>query len=246
MMTNDNVVTMTGETYNGEIHRGLGHHMKAATDGIAKRKALYQKNKRPFDPNAHIFLWRNNISYQDALLQMMLALLKPYDEGETVQRWRSQSVAAQYITRVFFAHMIAHRRPVTISDIESRMLEDTGVEYDRKTIRDIMNNGVELGLLAKLETESTHRYMATNLLNEEMFERMVIKITDPRVIHFARLVLTYHTMTKIGTETTDRESDGQQTFDPYRTVQEELNDGTYNEIMLELIAREEKFPVSED
>lgn len=246
MMTNENVVTMTGETYNGQVHKGLGHHMKAATDGIAKRKKLYTDNKRPFDTNAHIFLWRNNISYQDALLQAMLAVLQPYDIGGTTQRWRSQSIAAQYITRVFFAHMIAHRRPVTISDIESRMLEDTGVEYDRKTIRDIMNNGVEVGLLVKLETESTHRYMATNLLNEEMFERMVIKITDPRVIHFARMVLTYHTMTSIGTETTEREGDGQQSFDPYRTVQEEMCDGKYLDVVDMLIGREELIPVSED
>ena len=55
---------------------------------------------------------------------------------------------------------------MTVSDIESRLMSDAAVEYDRNTIRDVLNYGVELGLLTKSETDGkkSHKYSATKTL----------------------------------------------------------------------------------
>ena len=130
---------------------------------------------------------------------------------------------------------------MTVSDIESRLMGDAAVEYDRNTIRDVLNYGVELGLLTKSETdgEKSHKYSATKTLYEEMFERMLIKVTDPNVVHFARLVMTYHNMTKIGENTIQLEEDGLQEFGPTETVQNDVCAGKYDAVIERLLAEED-------
>ena len=227
--------------YNGEAANGLGNHLHAARKGIERRRRIYRDHKRPFDTNAHIFLWRNNITYQEALLNAMLTMLRPTKVGTTTGRWREMSQASQIITRVFFNQVIRAGRSVTVSDIESRLMSDAAVEYDRNTIRDVLNYGVELGLLTKSETDGkkSHKYSATKTLYEEMFERMLVKVTDPAVVHFARLVLTYNSMTKIGENTIQLEEDGLQDFGPTETVQNDVCAGKYDAVIERLLAEED-------
>jgi len=228
-------------SYNGDTANGLGHHLNAVRKGTERRRKIYNDHKRPFDTNAHIFLWRNNITYQEAMLNAVLTMLRPTKVGTTTGRWREMSQASQIITRVFFNHVVRVARSVTVSDIESRLMGDAAVEYDRNTIRDVLNYGVELGLLKKMETdgEKSHRYSATKKLYEEMFERMLVKVTDPAVVHFARLVLTYNNMTEIGKTTNQLEEDGLQEFGPMReTIQYDVCAGKYDDIIERLMAEE--------
>jgi len=235
------IVNLKERLYNGPTFVGLGHHLHSARKGIERRLKIYRDHKRPFDTNAHIFLWRNNITYQEALLNAMLTMLRPTKVGTTTGRWREMSQASQIITRVFFNQVIRAGRSVTVSDIESRLMSDSNVEYDRNTIRDVLNYGVELGLLTKSETDGqkSHKYSATKTLYEEMFERMVVKVTDPAVVHFARLVLTYNSMTEIGEHTYRREEDGIQEFGLTKTVQEDVLDGRYDEVIEAMLDAEE-------
>ena len=68
---------------------------------------------------------------------------------------------------------------------------------------------------------------------------MLVKVTDPAVVHFARLVLTYNSMTKIGENTIQLEEDGLQDFGPTETVQNDVCAGKYDAVIERLLAEED-------
>ncbi|MDG1415965.1 MAG: hypothetical protein P8R39_11475 [Alphaproteobacteria bacterium] len=222
--------------------RDLPEHMRIAKEGIKRRKALYEKHKRPFDLNSHNWFYRNQVTIQLALLDASLAILAPIPDGVSpaVSSWRDKTLTSKLITRVYFKIMVQKHGPCTVSEIEVACPDMTGFEYDRKTIKACLDDGVELALLTRSVTGVTTSYAPTLLLKEEMFQRALIKVTDPRITRFAKVVATFAQMIELGKFTMSMEAEGEQTFETSvaghpihadRMLQERLMDGEFDELL---------------
>lgn len=217
----------------------LGKHMSRAKAGIEKRKTeIYDKYDRPFEVNSHVWLWRNNISFSVALVDAMIDVLTPLDTGSELERWRTISPIHQIISRVFMSLTIAKRRNISVSDIEVELSNNHRVEPDRKTIKKVLDDGFDVGLLTRTG-DNRHMYSMTLVMKEQLYERLVAKITMPSLVKLSKMVLTYHSMTEIALETVAREESGTQDFDPYRAVPEMLNYGAYDDAINALLSLEE-------
>ena len=143
------------------------------------------------------------------LVDAMIDVLTPLDTGSELEKWRTISPIHQIISRVFMSLTIARRRKISVSDIEVELSNDNRIEPDRKTIKKVLDDGFDVGLLARTG-DSRHMYSMTAIMKEQLYERLVAKITMPSLVKLSKMVLTYHSMTEIALETVAREESGTQ------------------------------------
>ena len=231
-----------------EALRSLGNQIKKATEGINRRRHIYEKytDVERFSVMTHAWTWRNNITLQDLLVKALLRMTTPtpHDVGPTITKWRSISPNAHFVIRCYQQCVVEHRQASTISQIEVETERLTGVAVSRDTVADILDGGVDLGLLKQIGNKSTYRYIGTNLFWEENFNGAIYKYMQPEVREFAKAVLTLHTMHDTAKMTRARERDGQQynpanyfgdenTPDPHTTrlsIMENISRGVYDEV----------------
>tara|TARA_Y100000814_G_C12238151_1_gene370650 strand:- start:113 stop:859 length:747 start_codon:yes stop_codon:yes gene_type:complete len=211
--------------------RALGAQMLKVISGMGRRQIIYEKysDVEKFSVNTHVWFWRNNVTLQHLLLRATLALTRPTpaDVGPVVQKWRSTSPTANFVTRCFMQCVVEKRSSVTISEVEVETERMTGVGVSRDTVAKILDDGVGLGLLEQVGNNSAYKYVGTELYWEECLDRAVYKYLQPEVREFAEAATTIHKMHDMAKTTRTRERDGFQWFDPQLSLQENLNRGIY-------------------
>lgn len=167
-------------------HKNLREHIKFAIHVFKKRGEFYRERGLELSPTVHTFLWQNRRYVIDVTTRAMLALFKlRKDESPLIAQWRSTSPLNGAIAREV-QDVLIQRREATLSRLATAA-EDTG---SREAVRRCLKIGVDLGLLK----HKANQYSITPLYADELFSRSILRLRDPDIVEFARVVMSLHNL----------------------------------------------------
>ncbi len=203
----------------------LSEHVAGMQKSVNRRREIYKACNTRFSVNPFIFLWRSR--YRAIYLFSMMGLwLQEHPAidtyGATIRKWRnSHSKVGFIITRSIIAAGV-QRKYFTRAEIEVAV----GSAAKSTAVKAVIRTGVEYGLLIKSNGD---RYSLTALCKEEAFDRVIFKLLTPVIIEFCEYVVMWNQMQKTAEHVGDLEKSGELGEGHYRSVNEELVRGTYDD-----------------
>ena len=161
-------------------HKNLREHIKFVAAAFKKRGNFYRERGLEVSPTLHTLLWQNRRYTIDVITRALLVLNSHSDDAPTLNKWRATSLTNAAISRQIIIALI-QRRHATLSRL---VVACEGVG-SRESVRRALTIAIDLGLI----TKKCDEYEISPLLVEELFGRSIMRLRDPDVVEFARLVL---------------------------------------------------------
>lgn len=158
------------------------------------------------------YFWRHRIRAIQLITQMQLSLSYELGDindpiGPTFSKWRKLNNNRKLIVTAIVNLLATSRQPITTSMCEAHCaMHQITVKVD--TIRDAINDGIELGLLHRIGAGSSSSYVATQLLIEEQSLRTHARILSDEFQAMARFAIAYRTMLDEAAMTYEHEKTG--------------------------------------
>ena len=176
---------------------------------IGQLKQRYQRRSKVLETNGREYnevlshaIWVYRRPLCRAMTRAILTLTNQHmggDVGRILWRWRSTSVTSQMVSRVVIDLLMEHSA-VTVSQVEAQCRKEQ-VSVRRTLGSKILNTAVAMGLLlVQSESREGREYAMSELMREELLDRIALKYTDEDVLNFARNVLMIHEMQKLFSE----------------------------------------------
>tara|TARA_R100001163_G_C5033442_1_gene173122 strand:- start:351 stop:1016 length:666 start_codon:yes stop_codon:yes gene_type:complete len=145
---------------------------------------------RRFTVHPTAYFWRNRYHATQLLLQASDALhMDPgaddFPIGPTIKEWRKGTEQKKRIVRKTLEVAMLTRGVVTAAVVEVA-LSGTAV---RTSILKVLNEGVDVGVLTKIEVGGNMTYKITKKASEEMAERAYVKLLHPAFLEAARFAI---------------------------------------------------------
>jgi hypothetical protein len=203
----------------------LSEHVGRMQESVNRRREIYKACNARFSVNPFIFLWRSR--YRAIYLFAMMGIWlqehpRALGYGATIKKWRNaHTTVGAVVTRSIIAAG-TQRKYFTRAEIEVAV----GSAAKSTAVKAVIRTGVEYGLLYKSDND---RYALTTLCKEESFDRVLFKMLTPVIIEFCEYVVMWNQMQKTAEHVGDLEKSGELGEGHYRSVNEELVRGTYDD-----------------
>ncbi len=193
---------------------------KTAVKAIDRNKRVYAAEHKKYDHSAARMIWRHKLHIQELITKGMLCLNDNTDTGPTINKWRSNSLKHHLVTRHILLQCLEVRGRVTVAGVTQSLRK----EVEISTVKKCMRDGVELKLLHR----NSDGYLPTDLLINEIQDRVTQKILNKDVIAFCRFVTMFTDARKFAFEAlkNDRGYDGA----IQKTLLEELMEGMFFDV----------------
>ena len=221
MSTNDSIGLQ--ETFVNPSVTLTGQAQRAARRFSAS-KQVWERANRNFISYCDVFHWRNRFAFMKAASAAFLAIEECIDGdvGPLINEWRHFNKSASVVIRRITNLEGVTRKTFTSADVESALPRGYTT---RRSITSILGRGIELGLLDK---NDKHEYALTETFYSEFYVRTLRRDLDERIVKYARMVVNFHDMINIATETLNSETGGVIHDSGARSLSERIDAGDYD------------------
>ena len=209
----------------------ISQHTARMQKSLSKAKGMYEKLGQRFSVNPQTILWRSRFQGIYLFSMMGLWLQKhPTDQmyGQTIKEWRLEfpNVGA-VITRTILALGATQEKFITAEvEVACKDSSDVGLS----SIKDVIARGVALKLIKPV---NGHGYKLTDLCIEEAFDRVMWKMMTPEIVEFSKYVTTFANLRELTKDIGDLEQTGALGQANFRSLNEEMFAGTYDDEIYE-------------
>ncbi len=124
------------------------------------------------------------------------------DMDAPITVWRESSKVG-FTVAIEVVLLAVTRKSFTISEVEVACEGRAG----RTAVKAMLKTGVEMGLLT--HDSKLHAYLPTDYLIKSSFNRMIVKMLDPKIIEFSRFVVMFDESRKNAELTVNQEEIGE-------------------------------------
>ena len=199
--------------------RTLREHIEFVRNVIWKKRTFYQKRGLEISATVHTLLWQNRRYIVDVTTRALMSLTRHGDDSPRLKEWRSTSQKNHLISRIVQYELITQK-----SASLSRLAAAAEHEGSRESVRRALKIAVDIGLLER----TGDQYSMSKLYVDELFDLTTLRLRDPEVVEFARLVLAINQTESILTNPKFPRNDEHPLATPL-TLTEEIVSGSYTE-----------------
>jgi hypothetical protein len=210
----------------GRINNNIIEHGQAAGTMWQRSEQVHRNHRIRFDPMTFLFSWRNRRQLASVMARAASALTAPVEEAPRIEEWRSSTVKNEKIVRATMA-LLNEKRSVTVAEVLEKCVNN--FKTTRETVRNCLNLGVELKVLEK----RNEQYEVSEILSQEITDRVSIKMCDRDVVEMAEIVNAYNLMREFMFKTYGLERDARLPQDSPASIHEQIHkrgledDGSY-------------------
>ena len=173
---------------------------------FAEVREIYGVLKKRWALIPHLLVWRQRyraIYLINNTAKHLRFSMKDYglDMDDPITVWRESSKVG-FTVAIEVVLLAVTRKSFTISEVEVACEGRAG----RTTVKAMLKTGVEMGLLT--HDSKLHAYLPTDYLIKSAFNRMIVKMLDPKIIEFSRFVVMFDESRKNAELTVNQEEIG--------------------------------------
>ena len=197
---------------------------------LHRAKDIYDFMNKRFSVNQHLVLYR--LRYRAIYLFSAMGLwinqhpddfVKGAKFGQTIKKWRNSSKVGFPVSRIILMTLSTQPK-ATLAELEVLC-----APYCKRTaLKKLLKEGVELGLLRS----TCEGYEPTELLIDEAFDRVNVKILDDNVVEFCEFVVMFKNMRENARHVGELERQNR-LYSVNKNIVEEIFDGELDDIIFQ-------------